>query len=167
MKVNEYRVIKKNYGTPELSLKQIHETEYDGEPNIEKLSYMLDELFELSYLNEEYLYVISMDSAWNIKGIYEAGHGDCSNVPVYNRELFTFLLLSGAEQFVVAHNHPNGMLESSDGDKKWTMAVNLCANILHIKLLDHLVMTEEGVISVKDDVGLSGFERINWDEIKL
>lgn len=161
MTVNEYRVIKRDYGIPELSLKQSHETNYNGEPNIEELSYMLDELFEMSYLNEEYLYVISMDSAWNIKGIYEAGHGDCSTVPVYNRELFIFLLLSGAEQFVIAHNHPNGMLESSDGDKKWTIAVNLCANILHLKLLDHLVMTEEGVISVKDDVELNGFKEVS------
>ncbi len=78
-----------------------------------------------------------------------------------------FFLLSGAEQFVVAHNHPNGILESSDGDKSWTISMNLCANILHIKFLDHIIMTEEGVISVKNDVNFGGMEKVDWDSIHL
>lgn len=167
MRINEYRVIKNNYGLPQLSVRQSYQINYNNEPDIIKLSYILDELFELSYLNEEYLYVISLDTAFHIKGIYEAGHGDCSSVAVYSRELFTFLLLSGAEQFVVAHNHPNGILESSDGDKSWTISMNLCANILHIKFLDHIIMTEEGVISVKNDVNFGGMEKVDWDSIHL
>ena len=45
--------------------------------------------------------------------------------------------------------------------------MNLCANILHIKFLDHIIMTEEGVISVKNDVNFGGMEKVDWDSIHL
>lgn len=168
MKVNEYVVIKRNYGIPELKLKQCYNvTSYNGEHDIEKLSYMIDEIYELSYLNEEYLYVVSMDTNFHIKGIYEAGHGYFKGVQVYSKELFTFLLLTGAERFVVFHNHPNGMLEASDGDKKWTMSMNMCANILNIEMLDHLIMTEEGFTSIKDEINLFEMDKIEWDKINI
>lgn len=167
MKIDEYKVIKRNYGCPKLKVMHTYETHYNGEINYYILADMLDELFELSYSNEEYLYVIAMDTAWNIKGVYEAGHGDCGSVPVYSRELFTFLLLSGAEQFVVAHNHPNGMIEASDGDKKWTAVMNMCANILHIKFAEHLIMTEEETICIKNECCSELENKIDWDNIKM
>ena len=98
---------------------------------------MLDEIYGLSYCNEEYMYVISMYTNSHVKGIYAVGHGDCGSVSVYSRELFTFLLLTGAEQFVCVHNHPNGNLVASNGDKKWAQTMRLVAGILHIKFMDH------------------------------
>ena len=169
MQVTEYRVIhEENYGIPKLKVAHTYETSYDNRPSCEYLSYMLDEIYDLSYCNEEYMYVISMDTAFHIKGVYEAGHGDCGSVPVYIRELFTFLLLSGAERFVCVHNHPNGNLVASDGDKKWTQAMKLVANILHIEFTDHIIVTEEGFISIGDeDKALFSDINIDWDSIKI
>lgn len=167
MQVNEYRIIHtKDYGVPMLKIAHTYKTQYNNQPSCEYLSYMLDELYDLSYCNEEYMYVISMDSAFHIKGIYEAGHGNCNTVPVYSRELFTFLLLSGAEQFVCVHNHPNGYLVASDDDKKWTSAMKMIANILHIDFVDHIIVTEEGFITIGDEDNAL-FDNIDWDKIKI
>ena len=167
MIIDEYKVIKRDYGKPELKKIHQYETVYNGEIDYFKLADMLDEIFELSYCNEEYLYVIAMDTAWNIKGIYEAGHGDYGCVCVYSRELFSFLLLSGAEQFIIAHNHTNGILEASEGDKKWTMTMNMCANVLHIKFAEHLIMTEDGVICIKNECCSEFDNKVDWDSIKI
>lgn len=68
MKVNEYRVVhKEGYGIPELKIAHTYETSYNNQPSCEYLSYMLDEIYDLSYCNEEYMYVISMDTAFHIK----------------------------------------------------------------------------------------------------
>ena len=167
MKVNEYRIVhEENYGIPKLKLSHTYETRYNNQPSCEELSYMLDEIYDLSYCNEEYMYVISMDTNFHIKGIYEAGHGDCGSVPVYSRELFIFLLLTGAESFVCVHNHPNGMLEASDGDKNWTATMKMVANILHMNFLDHVIVTEDGVISIIEE-SKNLFGNINWDDIKI
>lgn len=168
MQIKEYRVEKEpNYGAPVLKVAHTYETRYNGEANYYQLADMLDEIFNLSYLNEEYLYVISMDTNFHIKGIYEAGHGNYSSVQVCSRELFTFLLLSGAEKFVTVHNHPNGNLESSEGDKKWTSTMRLCANILHIEYAEHIIVTEDGVNLISKDFEPWILSDINWDEIKL
>ena len=157
-----------HYGIFKLKVIYIYKTSYDNRPSCEYLSYMLDEIYDLSYCNEEYMYVISMDTNFHIKGIYEAGHGDFSSVTIYSRELFTFLLLSGAERFVCVHNHPNGNLEASDGDKKWTQTMKLTANILHIEFTDHIIVTEEGFISIIDeDKTLFSDIHIDWDKIKI
>ena len=72
MQVTEYRVVhEENYGIPKLKVAHTYETSYDNRPSCEYLSYMLDEIFDLSYCNEEYMYVISMDTAFHIKGIYK------------------------------------------------------------------------------------------------
>ena len=167
MKVNEYKVIhEEGYGIPKLKLAHTYDTRYNNQPSCEELSYMLDEIYDLSYCNEEYMYVISMDTNFHIKGIYEAGHGNCGSVPVYSRELFTFLLLTGAERFVCVHNHPNGKLEASEGDKKWTSTMKMVANILNMEFLDHIIVTEDGIISIGEE-SESLFGNINWDEIKI
>lgn len=169
MEVNEYRVVhEKGYGIPKLKIVRTYETKYSNQPSSEYISYMLDEIYDLSYCNEEYLYVVSMDAMCHIKGIYEAGHGNCNSVPVYSRELFTFLLLSGAERFICVHNHPNGILVASEGDKKWTQTMKLIANILHLEFMDHVIVTEEGIACIGDDYkALFSDIDIDWDKIKI
>ena len=38
MKINEYRVIKNNYGLPQLSVRQSYQINYNNEPDIIKVS---------------------------------------------------------------------------------------------------------------------------------
>ena len=60
MQVTEYRVVhEENYGITKLKATHTYETSYDNRPSCEYLSYMLDEIYDLSYCNEEYLQLIS------------------------------------------------------------------------------------------------------------
>ena len=66
------------------------------------------------------------------------------------------------------HNQPNRNLVASDGDKKWTQTMKLTANILHIEFTDHIIVTEEGFISIIDeDKTLFSDINIDWDKIKI
>lgn len=165
MKINEYKVVKSNYGLPNLKIAHTYKTEIEDYTSYENMAAMLDEIFYLSYLNEEYMYVVSLDSGSHVKGVYELAHGCHKFVTAYSKELFTFLLLSGATQFVVVHNHPSGILEPSEQDKKWTASMQMSANILHIDFLEHIIVTEDGFITIKD--GNNAYDCINWDEIIL
>ena len=173
MIVTEYKVIKRKYGIPQLKIKQNFETKYEGQPDYELLCEMLDEMYDLSWLNDEYVYVISMDTGFHIKGVYELGHGNYNTVSAYNRELFIFLLLTGAEQFVIVHNHPNGELEASESDKLCVINMNMCAKILNLKFAESIIVTEEGFLCIKSELDMfnknmiNDFENIDWDKIKL
>lgn len=151
MEVKEYRVIKKKYGHPKLKTTHTYKSNLEKISNCYDIADLLDEIFDLSYCNEEYMYVVSMDTGGHIKGIFELGHGDYEKVPGFNRELYIFLLLSGAEAFYIAHNHPNGVLEPSKGDMECTNLMIMCANVLHIEFLDHLILTEDDCIGIKNE----------------
>jgi DNA repair protein RadC len=61
---------------------------------------------------------------------------------VHPREVFQAAILCGARALVVAHNHPSGCLEPSNADKEVTKNLKSAGDLLGIKLLDHVIVTE-------------------------
>jgi len=52
----------------------------------------------------------------------------------------------GAESVIVAHNHPGGTLQPSPDDLKLTQELSKAADLLGVKLLDHLIVTKDGFV---------------------
>lgn len=57
-------------------------------------------------------------------------------------EIFIRLLLVGASNFVIAHNHPSGDCTLSKEDINLTKRIKYCADIMGIPLLDHIIIGE-------------------------
>ncbi len=74
-----------------------------------------------------------------------------SNV-VHPREVFQPAIEHGAAAIILAHNHPSGKLEPSRGDIEITKQLMEAADILGIELLDHLIVTKDRHVSLKDIV---------------
>ena len=53
-------------------------------------------------------------------------------------------MLSGANRFIVAHNHPNGIAEPSVADVTVTGNLHKLANVLDIELIQHFVIGNDG-----------------------
>ena len=45
---------------------------------------------------------------------------------------------------ILAHNHPSGTLKPSEADKRLTQKITKAAELLDIKVLDHLILTPDG-----------------------
>lgn len=69
---------------------------------------------------------------------------------VHPREVFQPAFEHGAVAVILAHNHPSGHLEPSKADVAITEQLITAAEILGLELLDHLVITPTGYISVMD-----------------
>ena len=54
----------------------------------------------------------------------------------------------GACAVILAHNHPSGELRPSGPDLKLTEEIARAGELLHIKLLDHLIVTRNGFTSL-------------------
>ena len=52
-------------------------------------------------------------------------------------------LLTQSTNIVLIHNHPSGSLTPSEADKAITDKVKKAAEIMDIKLLDHLILTKD------------------------
>ena len=74
--------------------------------------------------------------------------GEPATTTVDPGEVFSAALGVGAKAILVAHNHPGGSLESSREDVELTRQLRCAADLLGVKFLDHLIVTQEGVWSV-------------------
>ena len=74
--------------------------------------------------------------------------GESTTTTVDPGEVFSAALQVGAKAIIVAHNHPGGSLVPSREDLELTRHLCSSADLLGVKLLDHLIVTQEGARSV-------------------
>ena len=57
----------------------------------------------------------------------------------------------GATSIILSHNHPSGNLKPSKADEEITDLIKKSAALMDIKLLDHIIVSEEGYLSFMDE----------------
>ncbi len=67
------------------------------------------------------------------------------------RLILKFALEHNATSIVLSHNHPSGNLQPSKADEDITSKINHAAAFLDIKLLDHIIVSNEGYFSFMDE----------------
>ncbi len=75
-------------------------------------------LFKLYIQFDHVVYAIAYNGDSKLLGIFNVAHGNHERVYIGKREVFIFLLLVGAEKFILVHNHPYGLLYISAADKE-------------------------------------------------
>lgn len=98
----------------------------------------------------EKMIVIGLDSRSKIVGWNQISQGGMSACPVCPADLFRFLIISCACSFVMIHNHPSGVVNASPDDIALTSKIISAANLLSLRLLDHLIVSHEGYFSFLD-----------------
>ncbi len=154
MRITEYRVIQDENLHPILDVVGIHNWKGKDFLYERNIIDMFNSIFKLNVANEEYCYVLALSASLEFKGVYQVSHGSHNKSETGLRELFTFILLSGAEQFYVAHNHPGGSLKPSDDDKGITLQMQMCAGLLHVDFQEHYVVSRKGYGRIKEETML-------------
>jgi len=99
------------------------------------------EVFEVAYLDSGYRLLRD--------GVETLEEGTIDRAAVYPRRIIEAALKRGAAAVVLAHNHPNGNLTPSEHDKVLTRAIVLAAETVHIKVVDHLIVSAEDTFSFR------------------
>ena len=79
-----------------------------------------------------------------IVGLHTVSVGCLTRSLVHPREVYKPAILASAAAIIVAHNHPSGDPEPSADDIALTRRLVAAGELLGIKLLDHLVLGEDG-----------------------
>lgn len=100
-----------------------------------------NEVFEVAYL----------DSAYRLlrDGVETLEEGTVDRAAVYPRRVIEAALRRGAAAIVLAHNHPNGDVTPSEHDKVLTRAIVLGAETVHLKVVDHLIVSAQKIFSFR------------------
>lgn len=56
-----------------------------------------------------------------------------------------------AISFIVAHNHPSGVLRPSQQDKELTERIMKCGKLMDIAFMDHVILTSDSYYSFADN----------------
>ena len=99
---------------------------------------------------QEKLVVIAFNGAQEVIFNKVVTQGLLDRTVVHPREVFAEAIKRRASASIIAHNHPSGCVEPSEADKEITQRLSLAGNILGVKLLDHLIFTEEGFYSFRE-----------------
>lgn len=95
--------------------------------------------------------VILLNRNNRLNGVVPLAKGGITGTVVDIRLLFAIALKSASVSIIIAHNHPSGNLTPSEQDISMTKKVSASAELLDMKLLDHLIITKEGCFSFADD----------------
>ena len=104
-----------------------------------KIVKLLEKRYSISKLTEEFSFVIAIKDGY-IQGIYQLSHGTEDSCDMDMKNIFRFVLLIGADSFVVVHNHPNFVSRLSQDDYDRTREMITLSEYLRIPLLNHIVI---------------------------
>ena len=114
---------------------------------------------QLKYIEnkeQEHFVVIGLSSANTILFNEIITIGLVNSSQVHPREVFKKVIINNCVSFIVAHNHPSGNLTPSAQDIKVTQNLKECSKILGIDLLDHIIVSSKGWISLKAENLMEG-----------
>jgi hypothetical protein len=77
--------------------------------------------------------------------------GTQNKVLINPREVYSLALQQNASGIIPIHNHPSGRLKPSPADKSITQQLMKGSEFVNLRLLDHLIISEEGYFSFMDE----------------
>ena len=91
-------------------------------------------------LHKESLRVILLDTRYHLLRIAEVSLGSLNESIAHPRDVFRPAVISSAYAVIVVHNHPSGDPSPSQADHSLTRRLAEAAELLQIKLLDHIII---------------------------
>lgn len=119
------------------------EIQYESLNNAKLIHDFLKEEVGLHKEHEEVVVMLALDNKNNVNGYYEVSRGTIDRSLLSPREVYKRALVSNAKSIIIAHNHPAGSMLPSPEDKYITKKLKEAGEVLDIKLLDHLIITEK------------------------
>lgn len=102
-------------------------------------------------LPHEEFWIVYLNNSNKILSKSQLSKGGITGTLVDVRIVFKTALEMGATALILCHNHPSGTLVPSDADKQITKRLKLAGESLEIKVLDHLIVTENNYFSFVDE----------------
>ena len=105
---------------------------------------------KLAEREHEVFVTLLLDSQNRLIEYVELFRGTLAQTSVYPREVVKRALESRAAALILAHNHPSGVAEPSTADERITQRLKEALALVDIRLLDHLIVGEDGCVSLAE-----------------
>jgi DNA repair protein RadC len=103
---------------------------------------------DMRSLEKEHLRGLYLDTHYQIIHDEVLSIGTIDANIIHPREVFRPALAHAAAAVILVHNHPSGITTPSEADRAVTTQIAEAGKILGIDLIDHVVVTDSGFISI-------------------
>jgi DNA repair protein RadC len=105
---------------------------------------------ELAGSDREMLLSVMLTVKNDLIGVETVSIGSIISANIAPRDVFKSAILANAVSIIVCHNHPSGDLKPSAADIELTKQLIDAGELLGIKVLDHLIVSNQGYKSLRD-----------------
>jgi DNA repair protein RadC len=102
-------------------------------------------------LDHEEFWLLMLNRANRVLGRYKVSQGGLSGTVIDTRIILKKALDNLASSIIVCHNHPSGNDQPSDADIQITKKLLKAAEMVEIKLLDHVIIADKSYFSFADE----------------
>lgn len=95
--------------------------------------------------------VMLLNRANRVLGICTLSSGSAVGTIADPRQVFSVALIANATEIILAHNHPSGNITPSSADTDLTAKMKAAGALLEIKVIDHLIVSQEGYYSFANE----------------
>jgi DNA repair protein RadC len=106
--------------------------------------------FYFGHRTQEYVAAIFLNAGQHIISTQIITEGTVTQCAIYPRSIIEKAILCKAASIIIAHNHPGGSSTPSDADWNITERLAKIGKLLEIPLLDHIIVTRDRVVSLRD-----------------
>ena len=106
--------------------------------------YLMKQLADRTY---EVFGMLLLDSQHRVIQFVELFRGTINAASVYPREVVSLVLEYNAAAVIVCHNHPSGIAEPSQADRRITDRLKNALATIDVSLLDHMVVGDREIVS--------------------
>ncbi len=122
--------------------------EVPDRPIIDTPEKATQQLSDIRNKKQEYFISLTLDGANRLIAKRIITIGTLTASLVHPREVFAEAITDRAASIIVAHNHPSGNLHPSDADRAVTERLHDAGELLGIKLVDHIIVTQKSHASI-------------------
>ncbi|EGR2323851.1 MULTISPECIES: DNA repair protein RadC [unclassified Vibrio] len=101
--------------------------------------------YKLGNYEREVFAVLMLDNQHRLIEFKELFFGTIDAASVYPREVVQLVLETNAAAVIFAHNHPSGIPEPSQADKRITSRLKDALALVDVRVLDHFIVGESCV----------------------
>jgi DNA repair protein RadC len=106
---------------------------------------------KLKYMKREVFVVVFLNRANKIMHHEIISEGGITGTVADPRIILKKALEHDAVNIILCHNHPSGNIKPSRQDEELTQKIKEAARYLDIKVIDHIIVSEEGYYSFADE----------------
>ncbi|HCR0142541.1 TPA: DNA repair protein RadC [Klebsiella aerogenes] len=139
--VNEQRVIRRAMRVLE---------RYQRQPGEQFLAASCTKSWLLLYLarqEREVFVVLYLDNQHRLLEHETLFLGTISHTETHPREIVKSALRHNAAAVIIAHNHPSGITDASEADKRITSRIVNALDLIEVRVLDHIIIGNGEVLS--------------------